>query len=87
MLLFSARSGSLVLIDEPEISMHAAWKHSFLDDISEVAKLSELQIVLATHSSAIINGNWDLVREIEAPVIPDSAITEVDADEDLEGEV
>ncbi|MFI7657096.1 AAA family ATPase [Streptomyces albidoflavus] len=89
MLLFSARSGSLVLIDEPEISMHAAWKHSFLADISEVAKLSELQIVLATHSSAIINGNWDLVREIKAPLIPDSdsEITEVDADEELEGEV
>lgn len=89
MLLFSARSGSLVLIDEPEISMHAAWKHSFLADISQVAKLSDLQIVLATHSSAIINGNWDLVREIEAPLIPESEseITEVETDEDLEGEV
>ncbi|MFF8472459.1 AAA family ATPase [Streptomyces sp. NPDC015414] len=87
MLLFSAPSGSLVLIDEPEISMHAAWKHSFLDDISEVARLSDLQIVLATHSSAIINGNWDLVREIAAPAIPETKLTEVEADEDLDGEV
>ncbi len=87
MLLFSARSGSLVLIDEPEISMHAAWKHSFLDDISEVARLSELQIVLATHSSAIINGNWDLVREIEAPRIPEEKLAELEADDDLDGEV
>lgn len=87
MLLFSARGGSLVLIDEPEISMHAAWKHSFLDDISEVARLSDLQIVIATHSSAIINGNWDIVREISAPVIPETSLTEVDADEDLDGEV
>ncbi len=87
MLLFSARGGSLVLIDEPEISMHAAWKHSFLDDISEVARLSELQIVLATHSSAIINGNWDIVREIEAPRIPDTDLAEMDTDEDLDSEV
>ncbi|MBQ0985205.1 AAA family ATPase [Streptomyces sp. F63] len=87
MLLFSARSGSLVLIDEPEISMHAAWKHSFLDDISEVARLARLQIALATHSSAIINGNWDLVREIAAPSLPDAKLAEVDADEDLDSEV
>ncbi|MEU1051732.1 AAA family ATPase [Streptomyces sp. NPDC005876] len=87
MLLFSARSGSLVLIDEPEISMHAAWKHSFLDDISEVARLAHLQIVLATHSSAIINGNWDLVREIATPSLPEANLDEVDADEDLDSEV
>lgn len=64
LLLFSADSGSLVLIDEPEISMHAAWKHDFLSDISEVADINDLQIVLATHSSSIINGRWELVREI-----------------------
>ncbi|MEU2412896.1 ATP-binding protein [Streptomyces sp. NPDC013099] len=64
LLLFSADSGSLVLIDEPEISMHAAWKHDFLSDISAVADINNLQIVLATHSSSIINGRWELVQEI-----------------------
>ncbi|MER5621097.1 AAA family ATPase [Streptosporangium sp. NPDC002544] len=64
MLLFSAEKGSLVLIDEPEISMHAAWKHAYLDDIGQVAEINDLQIVLATHSTAIINGQWDLVQEI-----------------------
>ncbi|MFF1475642.1 AAA family ATPase [Streptomyces mirabilis] len=87
MLLFSAERGSVVLIDEPEISMHAAWKHSFLEDIAEVAKLSELQIVLATHSSAIINGNWDLVQEIKAPDAPDAAIEGLGMDEDMDGEI
>jgi ABC-type transport system involved in cytochrome c biogenesis ATPase subunit len=64
LLLFSAESGSLVLIDEPEISMHAAWKHAFLDDIAHVADINNLQIVLATHSTSIINGRWELVREM-----------------------
>lgn len=64
MLLFSASSGSVVLIDEPEISLHAAWKHAFLDDIEEVARLNSVAIVLATHSSAIINGRWELVQEL-----------------------
>ncbi|MCW8220085.1 MULTISPECIES: AAA family ATPase [Streptomyces] len=63
-LLFSARQGSIVLIDEPEISMHAAWQHAFLDDISRVAQIQDLQVILATHSTSIVNGNWNLVQEI-----------------------
>jgi ABC-type transport system involved in cytochrome c biogenesis ATPase subunit len=63
-LLFSAQPGAVVLIDEPEISMHAAWKHAFLDDIVEVANIAGLQIIVATHSTSIINGQWNLVHEI-----------------------
>jgi ABC-type transport system involved in cytochrome c biogenesis ATPase subunit len=64
MLIFSAAPGTLVLVDEPEISLHAAWKHAFLSDIREVAKLNDLQVVLATHSSGIIHGEWDLAEEL-----------------------
>lgn len=64
LLLFAAKKGSLVLIDEPEISLHAAWKHSFLQDISRVAGVNGLQIVLATHSAGIVNGRWDLTEEL-----------------------
>lgn len=67
MLLFSASPDSLVLVDEPEISLHASWKHAFLTDIERVSRLNSLQVVLATHSTGIINGRWDLVREIGAP--------------------
>lgn len=65
LLLFAAKPGSLVLIDEPEISLHAAWKHAFLADITRVAAVSDLQIVLATHSAGIVNGRWDLTEELE----------------------
>ena len=60
LLLFGTQSGSLVLIDEPEISLHAAWKHAFLSDISAVAQLLDLQVIVATHSTAIINNRWEL---------------------------
>ncbi|MGW7033486.1 AAA family ATPase [Streptomyces xanthophaeus] len=63
-LLFSAPSGAVVLIDEPEISMHAAWKHAFLDDMNTVSEIHNLQVILATHSTSIIRGRWDLVSEI-----------------------
>ena len=64
-LLFSAQDGSVVLIDEPEISLHAAWQHAFLGDIASVAELSGLQVIIATHSTAIINGRWDLEEALQ----------------------
>ncbi|UQI47893.1 AAA family ATPase [Streptomyces sp. HU2014] len=84
LLLFSTRQGSLVLIDEPEISMHAAWKHAFLEDIEEVARISDLQIALATHSSSVIRGRWDLVKEIKVPNMTPPPGTS-DEDEPFEG--
>lgn len=71
LLLFAAQPESLVLIDEPEISLHAAWKHAFLEDISRVAEINNLQIVLATHSASIVNGRWDLAEELELPPLLD----------------
>jgi energy-coupling factor transporter ATP-binding protein EcfA2 len=67
MLLFAAGLQSLVLIDEPEISLHAAWKHAFLDDVLKVVAVNRQKVVLATHSTGIINGRWDLVQELVAP--------------------
>jgi predicted ATP-binding protein involved in virulence len=64
MLLFSASQGSVVLIDEPEISLHAEWKHAFLTDIYRVAESANLQFVLATHSTGIVNGQWELVEQL-----------------------
>lgn len=85
-LLFTAGEGSLVLIDEPEISMHAAWQHAFLEDISRVASLANHQVVLATHSTAIVNGRWDLEAPLTLRMPPDSGLVETeeaffDADE------
>lgn len=67
LLLFSTKKNSLVLIDEPEISLHAAWQHDFLGDIARVAATLNLQVVLATHSTSIINGRWDLTEELKFP--------------------
>jgi len=56
-LLFSVSAGALVLIDEPEISLHVAWQRGFLDDMLRVAQLSAVRILVATHSPQII-GKW-----------------------------
>jgi len=66
MLLFSAQPNSLVLIDEPEISLHVSWQHEFLADLTRVVQLGDLNVVIATHSPSIINEQWFLVEELDS---------------------
>ncbi|MCY3628389.1 MAG: AAA family ATPase [Bacteroidota bacterium] len=63
-LLFHASSNSLILIDEPELSLHVAWQEQWLDDLAETVKLSNFRAIVATHSPEIIDDNWHLVVEL-----------------------
>ena len=65
-LLFKVKDNSVILIDEPEISLHVAWQEEFLKDLSEMAELSRFQALIATHSPQIINDRWDLTMELES---------------------
>jgi len=66
-LLFHAPPGSLILIDEPELSLHVAWQEDFLRDIERIADLSDLYFLVATHSPQIISNRWDLTVQLEGP--------------------
>jgi predicted ATP-binding protein involved in virulence len=66
-LLFAVQPNSLVLIDEPEISLHVGWQHEFLNDLKRVAQLSDFDILIATHSPQIINNEWGLTVELADP--------------------
>jgi predicted ATP-binding protein involved in virulence len=59
-LLFKVQANSLVLIDEPELSLHVGWQVQFLKDLQEIIKLADLDIMMATHSPDIIQDRWDL---------------------------
>lgn len=60
-LLFRTPPGTLVLIDEPELSQHVEWQRRFLDDILEIADLARLDILVATHSPSIVGSHRDLL--------------------------
>ncbi len=60
-LLFQTPANTLVLIDEPELSMHPSWKRNFLRDVLEVAAVAKIDVILATHSVQIVNGRHDLM--------------------------
>ncbi len=67
-LLFKVEPNSLVLIDEPELSLHVGWQSQFLKDLQEITELADLDILMATHSPDIIQDRWDdLTVELEAP--------------------
>lgn len=52
---------NLLLIDEPEISLHIVWQRAILDDIKKIKKINNnMQVIIATHSPQIISDNWNL---------------------------
>ncbi|CVK21335.1 AAA family ATPase [Sporomusa sphaeroides] len=67
-LLFNIEPGSLVLIDEPEISLHIAWQQEFLANLGEIIQLSSFDILIATHSPAIASSRWDLTVDLEGNI-------------------
>ena len=64
-LLFKVNPGTLVLIDEPELSLHVGWQKQFLDDLFKINKLQKIDVIIATHSPQIINEHWDLTVDLE----------------------
>jgi ABC-type lipoprotein export system ATPase subunit len=63
-LIFGTPAGSLVLIDEPEISLNSAWQLRFIDDLERISAVTGQSYLLATHSAQIIAGRDDLMREL-----------------------
>ncbi|MBK8232979.1 MAG: ATP-binding protein [Candidatus Eisenbacteria bacterium] len=65
-LLFRVRPNTLVLIDEPELSLHVTWQKTFLSDLLEIVEATGFDVVLATHSPFIVGDRNDLLVELKA---------------------
>jgi len=66
-LLFNTKQDTLLLIDEPEISLHIAWQKKFLSDLQGIIKLAPMDIVLSTHSPQLIGEHIDLAIQLNGP--------------------
>ena len=60
-LLFRVPSNTIVLIDEPELSLHVAWQKKFLPDLLTIVRLSNFDALVATHSPFVIVERDDLM--------------------------
>lgn len=64
-LIFELVSQKIVLIDEPEISLHVAWQQTFLDSLKKIQKINEYEkVIIATHSPQVISKNWALTFDL-----------------------
>jgi hypothetical protein len=64
-ILFKATPRTLVLIDEPELSLHVLWQASFVEDLAQMGRVNNLSFLLATHSPTLIGGRDDLKRSLD----------------------
>ena len=58
-LIFGTEKDILLLIDEPEISLHITWQKKFMDDLLRIIDYKGFNVIVATHSPQIINNHWD----------------------------
>jgi len=63
-LLFELKENALILIDEPELSLHVAWQKKFLSDLNRIIELNQFDVILATHSPQLVSRWSDLVVEL-----------------------
>lgn len=63
-LLFQARPGSLVIMDEPEISLHISWQQRLGSLFTDICRLRGIQMLIATHSPQTIHDLWDFTSEL-----------------------
>jgi predicted ATP-binding protein involved in virulence len=67
-MLFKVQKDSLVLLDEPELSLHLEWQRSFLDDLMRVIKVVGFDVIIATHSPYIVGDRSDLLVDLSPTV-------------------
>lgn len=67
--IFETAPNTLILIDEPEISLHIDWQIKFIKNLiklkkSNIEDLKNIRFILSTHSPQIVHDRWDLTREL-----------------------
>ena len=67
-LFFEIQPDTLVIIDEPEISMNVVWQRNFLKDLQRIIELRKFDVLIATHSPQIIHDKWDWMVPLGAKV-------------------
>lgn len=63
-IIFEVSKGWMLLIDEPEISLHIAWQRMFIEDMQAIVRERGIKVIIATHSVQIINGNRRIQRDL-----------------------
>ncbi len=63
-LIFNSEPGTLVLIDEPEISIHIEWQRQFLRNLDKISNVINADFIVTTHSPDIVNDKWNQIIQL-----------------------
>ena len=63
-LLFND-SETLVMMDEPELSLHLEWQMAFLSSIEQIVSVRPVNVIIATHSATLIGGRYNLSVDLK----------------------
>ena len=63
-LIFLTDKDSIILVDEPEISLHVEWQNAFIQDLQGIIEKNNFRVIIATHSPDIIDDNWALTNDL-----------------------
>ena len=66
-LLFDVEPDTLVIIDEPEMSLHVRWQREFLNDLRLIVELQRINILVATHSPQVVADKHHWLVELDFP--------------------
>lgn len=61
--MIAGQKKDIIMIDEPEISLNVSWKKEILSLLSQL--LPNTQIIVATHSSSVVNDNFDAMVRLD----------------------
>lgn len=62
-ILFETKENSLLLIDEPEISLNVKWKITLLENIFKIIKDKSIRTIISTHSPQIVGDHLQQLTE------------------------
>jgi predicted ATPase len=64
-VLFRTQPGTLVIVDEPEISLHVLWQDTLIGHLQDMGQAGDLQFLLATHSPVLLGDYPELERSLD----------------------
>lgn len=68
-ILFETEANTLVMIDEPEISLHIDWQFDFIDKLLEIQRelkeIKPLMFLITTHSPQILSDHQDRAVDLK----------------------
>lgn len=86
-LAVNFEEGGVILIDEPENSLHPSWQHNYVPRLLDLLNLRSPKIYVATHAPIVVSGARTLAAELTSIFCTENGIAQLveDVEDSVEG--